>query len=205
MYEFKRPFLLIFILLVVMVLWSLESRADSYNPYAKVSLAYILFQPKDFESKTYHTKTDLYDDSNLAYGLETGVSVPTETGDEFHIGIYWYDLLNEGNSSKVHRPYFLETFTDYVFKWDDKMYVTIGAGYKILQDNTIQYKIGSLTYRARLSDQTIKDNLTARFAIGRSFGKYSLSLEHHSQWLNGKPFNTYWEYHSTTINLAYTF
>lgn len=178
---------------------------ESYNYYSSVGLAYILDQTSKITDDTTGHAESLYTNENYSYNIEAGVSIPLENKNQLHIGIYWSDLINQGISRKIHRPYKFEAFSDYVWEWDDKMFVKLGVGYKIFQDEKIEYHWQHCTYTTDLSKKSPIKNITARFAIGRHFGNYSLSLEHHSQWFQGRPISGEWEYETTNINLAYTF
>lgn len=194
------------ILLIIMAMMSLPSFAqESYNSYYKVSLAYALSQTSEIKDRTAKRTEPLYTNENYSYSLEAGISVLAEDNNKFFLGVYWSDIINQGISREVHRPYSLEVFSDYIWEWDDEMFVKIGVGYRLIQDDKIVYYWENVKYTTDLSKESPIAKITARFAIGRHFGDYSLSLEHHSQWLRGKPFDNEWEYELTSVNLAYIF
>ncbi len=178
---------------------------ESYSTYVSVGAAYILDQPSDIHNKEKTHVQKLYEGDKYSYHIETGINVPTETGNAFRLGLYWSDLLNQGESKKYNRPYKLEAFSDYVIQWDDKMFVKVGAGYKLFEQNEVIYTVDGKQYKEKLYDNPILGKLTARLAIGRTFGNYQVSLEHQSQWFQGKPINDDWEYHTTNISLSYMF
>ena len=191
--------------LIVLYLWGCEAKADNYDSYLKIGLGYNFSAQDSIEYKPTGFKQSLYNGDKFSYSVESGISVSTETGNALHLGVYWYDLLNESKANaKVHRPYKFEVFSDYVYQWDDFMFVKIGAGYKIFEQTQVNCDYYGQPYTMS-SGTNILDKITARLAIGRQFGNYSLSLEHHSQWFKGKPFDHDWEYHVTNVSLAYTF
>ncbi len=201
----SKKIVFIFITLIVLYLWGCEAKADSYDSYLKVGLGYNFSSSTNVEYKATGFKQPLYTGDKVSYNIEYGLSIPTETGNALHLGVYWYDLLNESKAnSKVHRPYKFEVFSDYVYQWDDFMFVKVGGGYKIFEQTKLHFTYKRMNYDID-TGSNILDKLSARFAIGRQWGKYSLSLEHHSQWLKGKPFDDDWEYHVTNVNLSYTF
>lgn len=208
LFKSNFKFQIIFIVVSLIFMYSINTRAEeAYNPYFRVGINYILAQPDHVTSTGKERyEIELYQKENFAYNIEWGISVPIEDGNALHLGVYWYDLINQGKSSELHRPYKLEVFSDYAWEWNNGIFSTIGVGYKLFQDLSIDYIAPDGTpNKMDLANKPLIDNITARIAIGRHFGKYSLSLEHHSQWLNGKPFDRDWEYFTTNINLTYVF
>jgi hypothetical protein len=72
-------------------------------------------------------------------------------------------------------------------------YVKVGAGYK-LQESDIDWRDGS-------------DNhpVSARVEVYKKQGALSYGVAHHSQWLQGRPFNDGLEYSKTEVFIDYTF
>jgi hypothetical protein len=176
----------------------------AYTPYIELGVAYNIDQPDSVKSSKYSHRVPLYQGENASYDIETGIKVPTENGDTLKLGVSWYDLLSKSTSSP-HNPYYFEVFSDYIWNFDDKMFTSIGVGYKILEQTQINYEYQNGKYRIYTGDNPVTDKITARFSIGRQFGNYSVALVHHSQWLKGYPFNNDWEYQVTKISVNYTF
>lgn len=203
--ELSKRILIGLVGLIIIYLWSLETKADNYTPYLKVGVGYNVDSQDTIEYKPAQFKRVMYGGNRISYNIESGIIIPTETGNALHLGIYWYDLLDQDEDGKQnHRPYKFEVFSDYAYQWDDHMFVKVGVGYKIFEQTDVHFNYNYNSYDID-TGSNILDKITARLAIGRQWSKYSLSLEHHSQWLKGKPFNNEWEYHVTSVSLGYTF
>lgn len=193
-------------LLTSLVLSSPLALADDlYTTYTEVGIAYNITNQNSVIDNKYLYEQPLYGSSVASYHLESGIKVPVENGDTFKIGLYWYDLLNQDNSSKMHRPYKLEVFSDYVWNFSGNWFSSVGVGYKILEQTEIKYELNGVDRTLTTGNNPVIDKIAARFSIGKHYGAYTVSLDHHSQWLKGKPFNNKWEYHVTYVGFSYTF
>ena len=193
-------------LLTSLVLSSPLALADDlYTTYTEFGIAYNIINQNSVISDKTKYELFLYGNSVLSYHIETGIKVPVEGVDTFKIGLYCYDLLNQDESSKLHRPYKLEVFSDYVWNFSGNWFSSVGVGYKILEQTEIKYKLKGINHTVTTGSNPVIDKITARFSIGRHYSNYTVSLDHHSQWLKGKPFNDNWEYHVTYVGVSYSF
>lgn len=183
-----------------------QTFADSlYSTYTEVGVAYNITNQNSVIDNKYLYEQPLYGNSVISYHLETGIKVPIDNGNTFKIGLYWYDLLNQDSSSKMHRPYKLEVFSDYVWNFSGNTFASAGVGYKVLEQTEINYKVSYIEREVSTGNNPTIDKITARFSVGKRYGNYTVSLDHHSQWLKGRPFNDKWEYHVTYLGVSYTF
>jgi len=178
---------------------------ELYTTYAEVGVAYNIANQKSIINNKTKDELFLYGNSVVSYHIETGIKVPVEGGDTFKMGLYWYDLLNQDQSSKLHSPYKLEVFSDYVWNFRGNWFSSVGVGYKILEQTEIKYELDGVEYTLPTGDNLVVDKITARFSVGKHYGDYTVSLDHHSQWLKGKPFDKEWEYHVTYVGISYSF
>ena len=193
-------------LLTSLVLSSPLALADDlYTTYTEVGIAYNITNQNSVIDDKYKNEESLYGSSLMSYHLEVGVKVPIENGDMFKIGLYWYDLINQGESSEIHSPYKLEVFSDYVWNFSGDWFSSVGVGYKILEQTEITYKLNGVDRTLTTGNNLVIDKITARFSVGKHYGAYTVSLDHHSQWLKGRPFNHRWEYQVTYIGISYGF
>lgn len=72
-------------------------------------------------------------------------------------------------------------------------YVKVGTGYK-LQESNIDWRDGSNNHP-----------VSARVEVFKQRGQVTYGVAHHSQWLQGEPFNDGLEYSKTEIFIDYTF
>lgn len=77
------------------------------------------------------------------------------------------------------------------------VYIKIGTGYKLIEPNHIIMESGEKVYYDTGS------KISARIEIGVEKGNWSYGLSHHSQWLDGEPFNDKPEPHKTEIFIDY--
>ena len=181
-----------------------------YQPYGKISLGYILNQPSSVINRGTGKTIELFQGDHLNYSMELGLNIKVpESNREFHLGLAFVDLLNQGESSENYSPYKFEVFGDYIFNFSSGYYTSIGVGFKIASDNRVVTKRSDPNFLTEEEYFTVNesylDKLTARFSIGKKFKYYTLSIDHHSQWLAGQPFNDDFEYYVTSLNISYTF
>lgn len=215
---FNRIGAIVAIILIVLTILSAKSKADyfdyqsepDYNPYLKVSVGYILNQPTGVSDPVSKRRVHLFEGDHYNYSVEMGISVlKPNSNKEWHFGLAVTDLLNQGESSKYYSPYKVEVFGDHVTNFNHGYYFTLGVGFKIASDNRILLKAHDVNYFDEeeyfsVNDSFI-DKITARVSIGKKFKYYSLSLDHHSQYLVGQPFSDNFEYHVTSFNISKTF
>jgi hypothetical protein len=79
-------------------------------------------------------------------------------------------------------------------------YIKIGAGYKIQEPYYYIYSSGSGVYR--LSGDPISARIEAGIEVNESI---SYGISHHSQWLEGRPFNERTEYYKTEFFIDYKY
>lgn len=186
------------IFLVLLLFLSSFVRAEDYTTYTKIGVSYILDQPTELKNPKGGSYTDLYNDANLAYHIEKGIAVQ-----DYRIGIYWTDLLNQTDTEK-HRPYKFEIFIDRIWK-TEIVDIVIGTGFKIKDDSTIKFEDENGSYTYDTNSTHIINRFTSRICLSDDYKNFVFGLCHHSQWLQGKPINDEWEYHKTEFSVAYQF
>lgn len=163
--------------------------------YNEVSLYGIIVQTEKMNNPDLQLNY-----SPLAYSLETGLNIDTEDGNTVRMGLHYYNLLNQ--SKEVHSPYIGEIFVERVFRYKD-YYGTIGTGFKIVEDRSFNLPNGQ---EHDLKGVKWLDKFSARFAIGKRLAyNIDIELNHRSNWFLGEPFNGKWEYHQTSVCIAYNF
>jgi len=187
--------------LLILLLISSTVFAEEYTTYNKVGVGYVFIQPSHIVFHPSGYKVDLYEGSNVSYHIERGIKVGN-----CNFGIGWHDALAQGYSRDTHRPYKLEVFGDHYwrFKYLD---IKLGTGIKLMEDRTIDYTRDGVDYEYDQYDEngSLQARFTTRFSIGKQIGKYEVALQHHSQWLQGKPLNNKFEYNKTEISVSYVF
>jgi hypothetical protein len=196
-------------LLTSLVLSSPLALAIDYIPYAEVGVGYNISGQSSVIDPEYKQRKVLYGNSVISYHLEAGVKIPVGKGNTVKVGAYWYDLLNQDESSEMHKPYKFEIFSDYVWNFSKNTFFSVGAGYKLAEETEIDYTIrtfhANLERKAYIGDDPLVDKVSARFSAGKVIGDYTVSVSHHSQWFKGRPFNHRWEYHVTYVGISYSF
>lgn len=200
------------ILLFGLLLFTLKANCDelAYHGYSKLTIGYVLDMPDKVRiTGPLKNEVSLYEGVNFNYSLETGIAVFNGVN-ELHLGVSYIDVLGQtSDSRRTHNPYMFEAFTDYQYNYSSHWFSVIGVGYKILQDDRIESRKETDTNLKEYYDINIHhmiDNVTARLSIGYHFNDHiDFSLNHHSQWLKGKPFSSEWEYHITTLAVSYNF
>lgn len=181
-----------------------------YQPYLKIAVGYVLNQPKTMIMEGSNRKINLFEGDDYNYQIEMGISViPVNSRNEFHLGLAVVDLLAQGKTSQNYSPYKFEVFGDYVTNFRNNFYTSIGVGFKVASSEEIVFVNGSLYDPNKKVAVTVNDSyldkITARISIGKKFKYYSLSLDHHSQYLVGKPFSDDFEYHVTALTISHIF
>lgn len=85
---------------------------------------------------------------------------------------------------------------------DYSYYAKIGTGYKIIEPSKATVTREGVQRR---TNWDYGSPITARIEIGLEKENISFGLAHHSQWLDGWPFNKEAEYHKTEIFIDYKF
>lgn len=179
------------------LLMSVPAAADGYDPYAKLAIGYILDKP-DRLRLPERSPVQLYgDNSDMSYTLETGIKVQG-----YRIGLAYSDLVQQEYEAR-HRPQVLQVFMDSYtdFRYFD---LRIGTGIKVYEDSKLCLDDRcSESYSQSREGGAILNRFTARIGLFKQFDCVTVGLEHHSQWLQGKPFSDEWEFHKTELTLAY--
>lgn len=181
-------------IILVILLTLTAYQAHAVETYTKVAVHLIARQPY-----AAYVKADKYSLNFNPVGLEVeaGILVNTENDRDFiTIGVSYWD----SGSDRLFNTKRLEAFYDYTWQYNRGWYGKVGTGLKVYGDTTVEIE-GVTSPR---SDKVI-DILTARFEIGKDFGNYSVFINHHSQWLRGKPFSNDWEYHTSSVGFSYKF
>src|SRR6187431_2510756 len=83
---------------------------------------------------------------------------------------------------------------------DYSYYVKVGTGYKIQEpDERVIVFMG----QEYISQANYGSKVTARFEAGIEKGALTFGVAHHSQWLDGAPFNKDVEYFKTELFIDY--
>lgn len=175
---------------------SLTSSADEPDPYVKVTLGYIVQMPDKIHLPD-REPVELYGDANLSYTLEAGIKVQT-----YRIGIAYSDLVSQDFENR-HRPQVTQVFIDNYLPLG-YLEFRIGAGIKINENSTICLDDQcTAEYNQNGEGGEILNRFTARLGLVKQFDHFTVGLEHHSQWLQGKPLSDEWEFYRTELTIAY--
>lgn len=77
------------------------------------------------------------------------------------------------------------------------IYIKIGSGYKLIETDHIVRTTGEKVYF------NTGGKLSARIEIGKEHGRWSYGISHHSQWLQGFPFDDKGELQKSEIFIDY--
>ena len=159
--------------------------------YVKAGVGYVTNQTRSVDTtpkqSLYYQEQDKY-----SYNLDLGCKI-----DNFDLGLGVNGLINQGRSSRNHKPYNAELFVDYNYKIRDNWKVVIGGWYKVLTNEFITRDNGKEYHFSE--EKNIKNRFTARIGVLKDYGDFVVGVYHRSQWLVGKPFNRDWEYYKTEV------
>lgn len=89
-------------------------------------------------------------------------------------------------------------------------YIKVGAGYKIDETKEAYHYKERTIYHDELATNKIgfvegNKDPSARLEVGLEDGGWSYGISHHSNWLQGKPFDSAGEYQKTEFFIDYTY
>ncbi len=181
-------------LITILLLMLVTLKTQAVDTYTKLYIHHILTQPAFIDIGDYSYTLEF---KPVGLELESALLVKTENGRDFvTIGIGYWD---SGKNSRFNTKR-VEVFYDYTWSYQDDWYGKVGAGVRVYGQTSPQIK--GVTPPV---NNNIINLITARFEFGRTFGDYAIFLNHHSQWLRGRPFTKDWEYYTTSVGVSYKF